>query len=104
MGGASALCASRGESRKHVGALRLLGQVLGRMSVVLVRTCLPCLTWFLHVSNRRISVEAVWAPPLPPVWSPGNCHHQVAGGLPLPLPRCWAAPWAGCAAGCCCAA
>ena len=42
--GVIALCASRGESHKHVGALRLLGQVLGRMSVVLVRTCLPCLT------------------------------------------------------------
>ena len=33
-----------------------------------------------------MSVEAVWAPPLPPVWPLGNCHHQVAGGLPLPCP------------------
>src|SRR4029434_9545820 len=70
IGGAIALCASRGELHKHVWALRLLGQVLERMSVVLVRTCLPCWTWFLHVSNGWMSVEAVWAPPL-------LCGHRV---------------------------
>src|SRR4029434_4791913 len=77
-GGAIALCASRGELDKHAWALRHLGQVLGRMSVVLVRTCLPCWTGFSHVSDGRISVEAVWAPPLPPVWPLGDCHHQEA--------------------------
>src|SRR4029434_9852479 len=43
-GGAIALCASRGELHKHAWALRHLGQELGHMSVVLVRTCLPCWT------------------------------------------------------------
>src|SRR4029434_10082465 len=65
-GGAIALCASRGESHKHAWALRHLGQELGHMIVVLVRTCLPCWT-FPHVSDGLISVEAVWTPPLPAV-------------------------------------
>src|SRR4029434_6521647 len=43
-GGAIALCASRGELHKHAWALRHLGQELGHMIVVLVKTCLPCWT------------------------------------------------------------
>src|SRR4029434_2491338 len=44
LGGAIALCASRGELHKHAWALRHLGQELGHMIVVLVKTCLPCWT------------------------------------------------------------
>src|SRR4029434_4844501 len=43
-GGAIALCASRGELHKYAWALRHLGQELGHMIVVLVKTCLPCWT------------------------------------------------------------
>src|SRR4029434_3312804 len=78
LGGAIALCASRGESHKHVWALRHLGQELGHMNVVLVRTCVPCWTTFSHVSDGLISVEAVWAPPLPPVWSLANSVKSIA--------------------------